>query len=89
MAYKTLADALGINHDEVARRTGKDRSSITNSMRLLQLSANVVGMIAIFKLLPQKPQLDAADRELFALLSKHAPLAMHYAGLRAAYANVV
>jgi ParB family transcriptional regulator, chromosome partitioning protein len=46
MAYKTLADTLNINHDEVARRTGKDRSSITNSMRLLQLSANVVGMVA-------------------------------------------
>ena len=55
----------------------------------LRRGDRVVGMIAIFRLLPQKPHLDAGDRELFALLSTHVPLAMHYAGLRAAYANAV
>ena len=48
-----------------------------------------VGMIAIFRLLPQKAGLEPVDHELFALLSTHAALALHHAGLRAAYANLV
>jgi hypothetical protein len=53
----------------------------------LRMGGRVVGLIAIFRLLPQKASLDPADHELFALLSTHAPLALHHAGLRAAYAN--
>jgi len=52
-----------------------------------RMGGRVVGMIAIFRLLPQKAGLDTGDHELFALLSTHAPLALHHAGLRAAYAN--
>ncbi len=52
MAYKALADTLNIPHEEIARRTGKDRSSITNSMRLLQLSPNVMAMVAKGSLSP-------------------------------------
>lgn len=55
----------------------------------LRLNSRVVGMIVIFRLLPQKPRLESSDHELFALLSTHAPLALHHAGLRAAYANFV
>lgn len=53
----------------------------------LRMNDRVVGQIAIFKLLPQKAKLDDSDHELFGLLSTHAPLALHHAGLRAAYAN--
>lgn len=73
-------DAIG-----VADESGDTSAAIVSVP--LHMSGRVVGMIAIFRLLPQKPQLDAADHELFALLSRHAPLALHHAGLRAAYAN--
>ena len=53
----------------------------------LRMGDRVVGQIAIFKLLPQKVQLDGGDHELFKLLSTHAARALHHAGLRAAYAD--
>lgn len=37
MAYKRLIDELALTQEEVAARVGKDRSTITNTMRLLQL----------------------------------------------------
>jgi len=77
-----LLDGIGVGED------GNDTSGAIVTVPLRR-NDRTVGMIAIFSLLPQKPQLDAADHELFALLSTHAPLAMHYAGLRAAYANIV
>ena len=49
----------------------------------LRLNDRVVGLIALFKLLPQKPGIEAIDQELFTLLSTHAARAMHHAGLRA------
>ena len=52
MAYKTLAETLNINHDEVATRTGKDRTSVTNTMRLLQLGQRVRAMISTGTLSP-------------------------------------
>src|SRR5438128_2174822 len=35
-AYKRLVDVLSLSQEEVARRVGKDRSSVTNSLRLLK-----------------------------------------------------
>lgn len=77
-----LLDGIGVSDD---------RTDTTDAIVAVPLRRGdrVVGMLAIFRLLPQKPQLDATDRELFALLSTHVPLAMHYTGLRAAYANVI
>ena len=77
-----LLDGIGVTEND---------TDMANAVVAVPLRRNdrVVGMIAIFRLLPQKPQLDAIDRELFALLETHAPRAMHYAGLRAAYANCV
>lgn len=37
IAYKRLLDQLKISQEEMAQRVGKDRSSITNSLRLLKL----------------------------------------------------
>ncbi|MFH0810602.1 MAG: ParB/RepB/Spo0J family partition protein [Pseudomonadota bacterium] len=37
MAYRRLADEFSLPQAEIARRTGKDRSTVANSMRLLKL----------------------------------------------------
>jgi len=40
-AFKNLMDFSGISHEEVAARVGKNRSTVTNALRLLRLSAEV------------------------------------------------
>ena len=40
-AYDRLGRELGLSHQEIGRRTGKDRSSIANSVRLLSLPKDV------------------------------------------------
>ncbi|MBX9602500.1 MAG: ParB/RepB/Spo0J family partition protein [Bryobacteraceae bacterium] len=40
-AYERLIRELGLTQDELARRTGKDRTSITNTLRLLKLPTEV------------------------------------------------
>ncbi len=37
-AYEKLAQRFSLTHDEIARKTGKNRSVITNQLRLLKLS---------------------------------------------------
>lgn len=41
MAFQALADQHGLQHDEIADRTGKDRSTVTNFLRLLRLPSYV------------------------------------------------
>ena len=36
-AYQMLADTFNLSHEEIARKVGKDRSTITNTLRLLNL----------------------------------------------------
>jgi ParB family chromosome partitioning protein len=36
-AYRSLVDQYGISQDDVARRVGKNRTTVTNSLRLLKL----------------------------------------------------
>ncbi len=45
LAYQRLIHNLGLSHDEVARQVGKDRSSITNCLRLLKLPEDVQKML--------------------------------------------
>ena len=45
MAYKRLLEEFNLNQDEVAERVSKSRTAVTNSMRLLKLSARVQQMI--------------------------------------------
>jgi ParB family chromosome partitioning protein len=45
LAYQRLIHNLGLSHDEVARQVGKDRSSITNYLRLLKLPEDVQRML--------------------------------------------
>ena len=40
-AYKNLMDYSNLSQDEVARRVGKNRSTVANSLRLLKLSADI------------------------------------------------
>ena len=44
--YRTLAEQFGLSHDEIARHVGKARATITNSLRLLELPAEVQQMLA-------------------------------------------
>ncbi len=41
LAYQALISDFGLTQEQVAKQVGKDRSTITNSLRLLQLTAKV------------------------------------------------
>jgi|SRR5579872_3629427 len=45
-AYERLHRELGLSQEEIGRRTGKDRTSIANTMRLLKLPREVQGLLA-------------------------------------------
>jgi len=45
-AFRQLIDRYGLTHDQVAERTGKDRSTVTNFLRLLNLSPPVLQSLA-------------------------------------------
>jgi ParB family chromosome partitioning protein len=45
-AYDRLNRELGLSHEEIGRRTGKDRSSIANTVRLLKLPQEVQALLA-------------------------------------------
>jgi len=49
-AYERLSRELGISHEEIGRRTGKDRTSITNIVRLLKLPKEVQLLVAEHRL---------------------------------------
>jgi ParB family chromosome partitioning protein len=46
MALERMARELHISHEEIARRTGKDRTTITNLFRLLKLPADIQQLVA-------------------------------------------
>ena len=45
-AYQSLIDEYGLTQEEVAGKVSKNRSTITNSLRLLQLTENVLNMLS-------------------------------------------
>ncbi|HXW34640.1 MAG TPA: ParB/RepB/Spo0J family partition protein [Acidimicrobiales bacterium] len=45
-AYQQLVDEFGYTHEQVAARVGKSRTSVTNTLRLLQLPAGVQRALA-------------------------------------------
>jgi ParB family chromosome partitioning protein len=49
-AYERLGSELGLSQEEIGRRTGKDRTSITNIIRLLRLPKEVQLMLAEHRL---------------------------------------
>jgi ParB family chromosome partitioning protein len=44
--YRQLIDDFGLTHEEVARRVGKSRVTITNTLRLLQLPPSIQHLVA-------------------------------------------
>jgi len=72
-----LLDGIGVDADH----GGTEESAIVSIP--LHLNGRVVGVIALFKLLPQKTGIEPVDQELFSILSMHAARALHHAGLRA------
>lgn len=51
-AFERLSADLGLNHEEIGKRTGKDRATVTNSIRLLQLPPQIQTLVAERKLSP-------------------------------------
>jgi ParB family transcriptional regulator, chromosome partitioning protein len=45
-AYRQLVDEFKLSHDEVARRVGKSRTAVTNTIRLLKLPQTVQSALA-------------------------------------------
>ena len=41
LAYQSLVEEFGLTQEMIAKQVGKDRSTITNSIRLLQLAPKV------------------------------------------------
>jgi ParB family chromosome partitioning protein len=49
-AFSNMLAQLGLSPEEVGRRTGKDRSTVVNFVRLLQLPREILGLVAERKL---------------------------------------
>ena len=49
-AYKRLIDSLGLTQDDVARRVGRDRTFVTNYLRVLKLPTDIQRLIEANKL---------------------------------------
>ncbi len=49
-AFERMIRELNLSHDEVAMRTGKDRTTVTNTLRLLRLPASVKQLLAEHRL---------------------------------------
>lgn len=50
LAYKSLLEEHGLTHEEVAKRVGKDRTTITNTLRLLKLPIDIQDLLVSGKL---------------------------------------
>ena len=46
VALQNMAQELQLSHEELAQRTGKDRSTITNLLRLLRLPSDIQALVA-------------------------------------------
>jgi putative methionine-R-sulfoxide reductase with GAF domain len=72
--------------DDPAERTPQE-ADLSACVPLI-LDGRVSGVIALFRLLPQKRQIEALDRELFDLLATHAATALYCAALHTRRAAV-
>src|SRR5437868_2652916 len=72
LAFDRMIKELNLSHEQVGERTGKDRSTITNLLRLLQLPADLQNLVAIRRLsqgharcllgIPQELQREVAEK---------------------------
>jgi ParB family chromosome partitioning protein len=49
-AFDRMARELGLSHDQIAQRTGKDRTTVTNTLRLLKLPPDLQQLLAEHRL---------------------------------------
>lgn len=72
-AFERMAAELSLSHEEIGQKTGKDRATVTNSIRLLQLPEPIRELVsarkitpgharALLKLPDEKTQMEVADR---------------------------
>jgi len=66
-----------------SRSASAEREAGLSACVPLKLDGRVTGVIAVFGLLPQKPDLGPLDRELFELLATHAATALYCTSLHA------
>jgi ParB family chromosome partitioning protein len=52
LAFQRMAIELGLSHDQIGQKTGKQRATITNSLRLLQLPVDVQELVSSNQLSP-------------------------------------
>jgi ParB family chromosome partitioning protein len=52
VAFERMAAELSLSHEEIGQKTGKDRATVTNSIRLLQLPAPIRALVETRKLSP-------------------------------------
>jgi len=50
LAFQRMGAELGLSHDQIGEKTGKDRATVTNTIRLLQLPEDIQEMIATRKI---------------------------------------
>jgi len=73
VAFERMATELSLSHEEIGQKTGKDRATVTNSIRLLQLPVPVRDLVsarkltpgharALLKLTTEQAQIDLATR---------------------------
>jgi len=52
LAFQRMATELGLSHEQIGQKTGKERTTVTNAIRLLQLPMEVRNMVAAKQLSP-------------------------------------
>lgn len=64
-AYRSLAERFGLSQEEIGRRVGKSRPTVTNTLRLLRLPPEILDMLRDGRLSAgqARPLLALADRE--------------------------
>jgi nitrate/nitrite-specific signal transduction histidine kinase len=72
--------ALELAQPQLGEGNRPDAHGVTASIPLV-IAGRILAVVAIFRLLPQKPSLDAFDRELFELIATHAATALYCADL--------
>jgi len=74
-AFQRMMTELSLTHEEIGVKTGKDRATIANAIRLLQLPQDVQGLVsakklsqgharALLKLSPEELQREVADKAI-------------------------
>ncbi|MDA8291743.1 MAG: ParB/RepB/Spo0J family partition protein [Actinomycetota bacterium] len=73
-AYQQLIEEFHLTHEEVARRVGKSRASVSNALRLFQLPPSVQRLVRDAKLSPghARALLTSPDRDLQERLARDA-----------------